>query len=70
MVTKHETSHQVQKKTVKGTDGSVMQEESTETTVKYVDAEGNFTKALIHFTEWSRRSPSPSGSPGNRTAPR
>jgi len=63
VVSRKSIEKKVQKQTIKGPDGSVLQEKATEEVEAYegtmkvleVDAEGNHTKALIHFKSWSRK---------------
>lgn len=61
VVSKKSTEKKIQKQTVKGPDGTVVNESATEETEAYegtmkvleVNAEGEFTKALVYFKSWS-----------------
>lgn len=63
IITKHSTDKKVQKQTVKGPDGAVLQEKASEEVEEYegtmkvleVNGEGEFTKALVYFKSWGRK---------------
>lgn len=58
-----ETQHQIQKQKVTGAQGAVLQDDTKEETTEYslvikvqeVDGAGDYSKATVYFTTWSRK---------------